>query len=657
MPTWPADDLGRVIAAMQERMMTAPWQVLGRWVGGGEGAGVGLGSVALKATAERHPRLAVDPGGQQVLVLDGELLETSRLAAELAAGGESPRADDHAGLLLEGCQREGAAFLRRVHGSFSAAWWDGSRGRLTLMTDRFGTRPVYYQVPQAQAGGLRFASGLAAVVEPAQRVAIHPRGLAQFFTFGHYLRDDTSIAGIAVLPAAAWCVLDVKRASWTRSTYWSLKEAASSAPARREELLEGIEAALAAAVDRCTQAAEGLGLSLSGGLDARTILGLVDTGRTPLTAVCLGMPGSLDHRASRQLAQLAGCPLHLCMLDADFLSRFGQHMQQMVALTDGQYLSQCIVMPTLPVYRELGIRSLLRGHAGELMHLTKAYNYSLDEAGLAIATDAQLRSWLLARLQAYLLDGVARPLFRGDLDGAMAGLAAESLDEDLAEVAELGPPRERIGLLFLMQRVRRETTLSLLKFRSVVEPRLPYLDAELVGRVLAAPLTMRLDEEVQTWILRRRRPAFLRVVNSNTGAPLGAGRWRRKLASVWMRGMAKLGVPGYQPYERLGLWLRRELAPLVRQVLLDVQTLDRGVYDPDGVRAVVRGHLEQGRNHTFLLLALMIFELGLRRLQQVAARPDATSLSVHAGAPPAAQAASIPFPAGAPPQAAPRDLA
>jgi asparagine synthase (glutamine-hydrolysing) len=331
------------------------------------------------------------------------------------------------------------------------------------------------------------------------------------------------------------------------------------------------------------------------------------------------------------------------MLDADFLARFGQHMQQMVALTDGQYLSQCIVLPTLPVYRELGIRALLRGHAGELLHLSKAYNYSLDAAALAITTEAQLRAWLLARLKAYMLDGVARPLFRGDLDGAMADLAAESREEDLAEVAELGPPRERIGPLFLMQRVRRETTLSLLKFRSVVEPRLPYLDAELVGRVLAAPLEMRLEEEVQTWILRRRRPAFVRVVNSNTGAPLGAGRWRRKLASVWMRGMAKLGVPGYQPYERLGLWLRRELAFLVRQVLLDPQTLDRGVYDPDGVRAVVRGHLEQGRNHTFLLMALMIFELGLRRLTQVGSMPDRTSPMAHGGSAPTVSVAASSF--------------
>ena len=47
---------------------------------------------------------------------------------------------------------------------------------------------------------------------------------------------------------------------------------------------------------------------------------------------------------------------------------------------------------------------------------------------------------------------------------------------------------------------------------------------------------------------------------------------------------AKLGLRGYQPYERLGLWLRRELRPLVEGLLLSPECLDRGVLTPDAVR-------------------------------------------------------------------------
>jgi hypothetical protein len=271
-------------------------------------------------------------------------------------------------------------------------------------------------------------------------------------------------------------------------------------------------------------------------------------------------------------------------------------------------------MPTLPLYRELGIEVLLRGHAGELMHMRKAYNYSLDREALAVADLAGLEAWLFGRLQAYLLEGLERPVFRGTFQHDAACLALDALREDLAETFDLGPPVQRVWQLFVTQRLRRETTLSLVKFRSVVETRLPYLDSKLVTLLLQAPPALKMDEQIQTHILRGRRPEFLRIANANTGARLGASSWARQLATLRMKALGRLGVPGYQPYERLGLWLRRELAPTVREILLSDECLERGLFAPDGVRRVVEAHVAGRRNHTFLLLALMIYELGQRYL-------------------------------------------
>jgi hypothetical protein len=211
-------------------------------------------------------------------------------------------------------------------------------------------------------------------------------------------------------------------------------------------------------------------------LDARTLLGVINVEKTPLHAVCMGVRGSLDHRSSAQLSRVAGCPYHAHVLDASFLKGFRLHLERMVQLTDGQYLSQCIVIPTLPVYRELGIQTLLRGHAGELMHMRKAYNYSLDDDALQIHTTGELRSWLIRHLPAFLLEGVTEPLFTPQYQASLSLLAGESLDEDLAEVADIEEPLQRIWHLFVTQRLRRETVLSMLKFRSIIEPRLPYLD-------------------------------------------------------------------------------------------------------------------------------------------------------------------------------------
>ena len=360
-------------------------------------------------------------------------------------------------------------------------------------------------------------------------------------------------------------------------------------------------------------------MALSGGLDARTILGLVDHREVDLKTICLGMPGSLDLRCAEAMATRLGCRHHNHLLDDGFLAQFPQHLERMVELTGGQYLSQCIVMPTLPVYRQQGIRVLLRGHAGELMHMEKAYAYSLDREAMQLNTTAEAKAWLFSRLQAYMLEGVPGQLFRGSYARAMETAPRAAFDEAFAAIPSLEDPRQAIWHCFVAQRLRRETTLSLGKFASVCDVRVPMLDRDLIDLLLAAPVELKRDETIQRYILQRCRPELLHVINANVGTPMTAGPLRRRAGALKLRACAKLGLPGYQPYERMGLWLRRELRGVVRELLLDPRCLDRGVFQPETVRGVIESHESKRGNHTFLLLAMMTFEVAQRRFADRAA--------------------------------------
>ena len=121
-------------------------------------------------------------------------------------------------------------------------------------------------------------------------------------------------------------------------------------------------------------------------------------------------------------------------------------------------------------------------------------------------------------------------------------------------------------------------------------------------------------ETIQGHILRRHRPEFLEVVNVNTGTRIGAGRWAQRLAALRQRVLSKLRVPGYQPYERLALWLRRELRPLVEDLLLSERCLDRGIFNPDMVRELVDRYLRYDKVTTALVTAVMTVELAQRIL-------------------------------------------
>lgn len=581
-----------LLANMAAAMCHYDWQVAQTAVSGGFGV-ARVGDTGREAGRE-DGWLASTVG--RVAACDGEF---HLLEAAAAQWDSSP-----AGRLLGLVAKDGMAALDHVHGCFTAAIWDAATGELVLANDRFGMRPLYWTLARGQ---LLFASEVTALLAHADvSRSLSTGGLAEFFSFGHFLGDTTFYESIHALPPAAWL-------TWSRSTgqvtVARYDTRPVSSPRRTTaEWLEEIESHFTRSVATSCRG-DALGLSLSGGLDARTILGAAPP-EAPLTCVSLGVRGGIDHRGASRLADLARRPHHPHLLDGDFLGRFETLFRQTVRLTYGHYLDQGIVLSTLPTYRELGVKTLLRGHAGELMHMRKAYAFSLDDEALRLSSSTALGDWLWAHLTGYMIGEVDETLWSGGLAANFREAARASLDRRLAAFDGAGPPLQAVWRLFVADRLRRETAVSMHLFRSFVEVRLPYLDPALVSTLLAAPVELKLGDAIQTHILRTHMPSFLRVVNANTGAPMGASALRARLSHVGLRALSKLRVPGYQPYERLGLWLARDLQPFVRHTLLSDRFLSQGVFAPDRVRGLVDQHTSRERNHTFLLMAMLVFALG-----------------------------------------------
>jgi asparagine synthase (glutamine-hydrolysing) len=579
-----------VLGGMLDHLSRFEWHEASRM----DLAGASLGHVAV-TPAGGSPVSGLALAGGIHVVFDGELYGPSTLPA-----GDSLPARVAAGLFAEG-----PSLFEHHHGCFACAVWDPASHRLSIATDRFGTRPVYWtRTPD----GFLFASEPGALLRvDGVSDAADEAGLAQFLAFGQLLGDRTLHDAVRVVPPGCWLTFDAEAGSVTVQPY--VGPAAPDAARSDAEWLELVDGRAVAAVARACHDAGALGLSLSGGLDARTILGLAPPDAR-LTCVSLGIPGSIDHRAAGALASLAGQPHHALMLDGDFLGHFEDQLRAMVRLTDGQYLDQGIVLSTLPVYRELGIQTLLRGHAGELMHMSKAYAFSVSAEALRLGSTAELTDWLWRHLTGYMIGGVELALFKGRFAGRLADAARASLEQQVAAWDHVEPVPQRIWRLFVAERLRRETAVSLHLFRNFVEVRVPFLDPGLVEALLAAPPHLKVRDELQTFILRRHRPEFLEVVNANTGAPMGAGPLRTRLTTLRMKVYGRLGVPGYQPYERLGLWLARDLEPMVRRLLLSEDSFARELFPAESLRQLVAQHRARTHNHTFLLMSLLILEIG-----------------------------------------------
>ena len=582
---------GDDLAAMSRRLCRFPWHRPSRL----DLPGIGLAGAGVEPPAGTAPSMLATDHSIAV-AFDGELYRPS------VSGVDRPSR------LIHHLRKDGPEVLARAHGSFACAVWDHDSARLSLAVDRYGTRTLYWT---RRRDRFLFASEIGALLAVAGvSREWDEEGLAQFLCFGHYLGDATLYRDIRLVPRATWLTFDPADGSVVTTPY-ATEEAGWRPPSSDEEWRALIEARTSAAVDVACDEGGNLGLSLSGGLDARTILGLLPAD-TRITCVSLGTRGSIDHRAAAQLASLAGQPHHMVTLGGDFLGRFEQLLREVVDLTDGQYLDQGIVLTTLPTYRALHIQTLLRGHAGELMHMNKAYAFSIDREGLNLDSQESLVGWLWQHLSHYMIGGLDPGVFSGRFAGRMREMARAALERQAAVWEDVTPVPQRIWRLFVAERLRRETAPSLHLFRNYVETRVPLLDPDLVSTLCAAPVHLKVGDGLQAHILQRHRPEFCAVVNANTGAPMSAPAWQAKLSHLRMRVLGRLGVSGYQPYERLGLWLGRELRPLVHGLLLSDRFLSRELFDRAHISQILEQHESRRRNHTYLIMALMILELSQR---------------------------------------------
>ena len=94
------------------------------------------------------------------LVYNGEIYNFRELRAELEAKGCRFASDGDAEVLLQALRHWGLACLERLRGMFAFAFVDVERKELVLARDRYGVKPLAYELNGA---GIRFASDLRAL--------------------------------------------------------------------------------------------------------------------------------------------------------------------------------------------------------------------------------------------------------------------------------------------------------------------------------------------------------------------------------------------------------------------------------------------------------------------------------------------------------------
>ncbi len=515
-------------------------------------------------------------GGQQplhnsdhslVLVANGEIYNHLELRRRLEALGHRFTTKSDCEAILHAYAEFGTRCVDHLRGMFAFALWDERQGRLFLARDPMGEKPLYIF---EREGEILFASEMKALLRSGLvPFELDPAAIDSYFHYQYIPEPRTALRGVRKLPAAHSLTVDLEPWRVEQQTYWRMEDAPQiegDAPTLIREELDRVG-------ELISHADVPVGVALSGGLDSSTVAAFAARHHPgKLHAFSIGYEGRpewCDERAeARALAAHLGLQFHEAEVSTrqvvDFFSELQFWKDDPIADYAGH--SYYAVMK---LAREQGVPVVLQGQGGDELF----WGYpQLRQAARETLAKQKLEQGILGALPKYLSFGAPANFSRAamstwsrDLGGIRSGLRtlrnhrATSVDQmvfydlspdfsaavaetpalygrefadevgegDVMKLFNVPQPWPRVDLT--LTRLISDTYLrgngiaqgDRLAMASSIEMRLPFVDRELVNRVMGLRransdvglpakewLRQAVTGVLPTWVLDRPKRGF-----------------------------------------------------------------------------------------------------------------------------------------------------
>lgn len=495
---------------------------------------------------------------------------------------------------------EDPLFPKSLNGRFQGLLADSTRGAVTLFNDRYSMHRLYYHEAKEAFYFAVEAKAILAVVPERRRA--DPRSLGEFVACGCVLENRTLFEGVHVLPpASAWTF----RAGsvQTKNTYFEPCEWEQQDLLDPESYHREIREIFSRRFPRYLNGHEKIGVSLTGGLDTRTVMAWQKF--LPQSLPCYTYGGAYrecrDVVVARQIARECQQPHQVISVGDEFFARFPHYAERSVYLTDA-----CVEVTRAP---DLYLSERAREIAP--VRMTGLYGDEVQRP--------QVRAFKPVNPAA----GLFSPSFLPHVTSARQTYAELIQGHPTTFAAFRQAPWHHYGILSLEQ-----TQLAV---------RTPFLDNEFVRTAFRAPQSVTANNDVRvrligdgsatlqgirtdrgfggkpglaSWVDRNYQEfTFKAEYAYDYGMPQWLARFDHFFSPL---GLERLFLGRHKVYH-YRVWYRDILASYVREMLLDSRTLSRPYLERKGVEAIVCGHLKGNRNYTTELHRLLSLEL-LHRL-------------------------------------------
>jgi asparagine synthase (glutamine-hydrolysing) len=554
------------------------------------------------------------PDRSRVIIYNGEIYNHQDRRKELIEMGYEFSTNCDTETILHLYQEYGEACVHKLRGMFAFAIWDEQEQKLFIGRDRLGVKPLYYLLDEQ--GSLYFASEIKSIlragsVKPDLNYTALPDHLANHGTSG----EETLFRNIKRLPPGH--VLVWKNGTVRVEEYWDI----SFEPKHQGEDAELVSAWLdlfKRSVEMRLMSDVPLGMFLSGGIDSSAICAvmsqMVDE---PIKTFSVGFDESSanEFEYARLVADAYGTDHRETVIKPDdffeALPRMIWHEDEPLAFPASiplYFVSKLASKHVKVVLTGEGSDEILAGYgryrnAIQLIRLGRTYESvapgfvrSAVKAGVATlpgSLGGKLNRTFLSKnadIQGLFLDSFS--VFGSERQRGLLTSRSKAKIGDVNPYAHHGDLLSRMDAESLLDRllyVDSKTYLHELLMKqdqmsmaASIESRVPFLDHELVEFTAGLPQRFKLRGSTTKWTLRQAMRGIL------PGAILER---------------PKMGFP-----VPIGQWFRGSFRNLIDEFVLSETAMDRGVFEPSFVRALVKQH-NLGENHDERLWYLLNFEI------------------------------------------------
>jgi len=516
--------------------------------------------------------------------------------------------ENSAEFIVHAYEEYGDDVFRDLNGSFLLVIFDVDTPNITMVTDRFGTRPAYYAFKDDD---LIFSSSIKGVLGYPLPLWLNEETLVEFLRYGRIgiLGDKTWFKGIRLMPPASKLRFTGK--SYTIEKYWDLEY--SSRPNKEDIFVKALVNSFVRAVNMRIRSVKGkVCVMLSGGLDSRSVLGSVKD-KHKIFAITIGDRGCDDINIAKKVCKRLGIRHVIAEYNLNDLAKYAQ---KVVQLTDGQCPVNVSHVPYVAERMMLeGVTCYLQGYMFDLLlggsYLRKEFFnvrgfpdfVKTLEKRCTLFSVTELRKLLNKKIHHKI--ALARKNF--------IKLAKETKGDCFANKADY---------FFIYTRVRRWTLMGSIINREYIEELLPTIDNEVIDIIRHIPPELRYNHR----IYRR----FLLALNSDLGKipyqktlipPIVPTKlWHLSRVMFFVLHVLERALRGRLKYKHSyfnfdeALRLSQKWRDLIKEILLNENSLAyiQGYLNREYVTKLVEEHWKGVKNNGEKIAFLITFELFLR---------------------------------------------